>query len=97
MIKENPKIPLLILALSLCLLVLILDLIGVKVLQRNGLAFNVHCYSYGITFIAASTAIAWLYWLSSGKTKLIIQIVKSAILGAVWWVISLSHFYIFKE
>lgn len=85
---KNQKIQLFLVALSLCIAILSLDYVGVKVADRNGLAFNVHCYSYGTTFIASSAIFTWLYWLSSGKTKLMQQIVRGAVLGAVWWVLS---------
>lgn len=85
---RNQKIQLSFVALSLCIAILVLDYVGVKVADRNGLAFNVHCYSYGTTFIAASAVFTWLYWLSSGKIKFIQQVIRGAILGAVWWVLS---------
>ena len=85
---KNQKIQISFVALSFCIAILVLDYVGVKVAERNGLAFDVHCYSYGTTFIVASAIYTWLYWLSSGKTKLVQQVFRGAVLGAIWWVLS---------
>lgn len=85
---KNQKIQISFVALNLCIAILALDYVGVKVDDQNGLAFNVHCYLYGTTFIAASAIFTWMYWLSSEKTKLMQQVVRGTVLGAVWWVLS---------
>ncbi|NTW99805.1 MAG: hypothetical protein HGB35_07755 [Geobacteraceae bacterium] len=85
---KNQKKTLLLASLVLCALVLALDLLGVKVIDQNGLGFKVHCYSYGFTFIAASIVFTWIYWVSSEKINLKHQALRGLILGGVWWVFS---------
>ncbi len=88
MIIKNKKISLLIASLVLCVVVLVIDLLGVKVVEHNGLGFKAHCYSYGSTFIVASAVFTWIYWVSSEKNNLKYQAIQGLILGSLWWIIS---------
>lgn len=88
MTSKNQKKALLLASLALCAVILTLDLVGVKVIDQNGIGFKAHCYSYGSTFIVASAVFTWIYWVSSEKSNLKHQALRGLILGSIWWVIS---------
>ena len=67
----------------------IIDYIGVKSIVYNGLAFQIHCYSYGLTFWVASIIFSYaLYKLRLIKRNFNIIFV-GLILGGIWWLLTL--------
>ena len=64
--------------------ILFIDYLGVNVLDKNGLVFQIHCYSYGLTFFIASIAFAGtIRRVTNSSFKL--AILLGAIAGGVWW------------
>lgn len=90
MIINKQKEQILAVSIGLCIALVALDIFGVKVVNRNELAINIQFYSYGSTFIVATTVFIWLFWVLSGRTKLMFQIIRGLLMGALWWVLSSS-------
>ena len=62
-----------------------IDIIGVRIINRNGLVFEIHCYSMGFTFWFASVVFTFaLYKLKLFKKK-ILNILLGLLLGGIWW------------
>lgn len=80
---------------SACLLLIIilgLDAAGVRYFDNNGLAFGIHCYSYGLTFYIAAIT----FFLFTRKIcHIVLAIVLSFLCAAIWWVITFSILVIF--
>lgn len=86
--------PLLIVFITFVSLLLVVDWYGVHVINQNGLAFKVHCYSYGSTFWVASV-IASLFFLNKSPEKKLKVILFGFLVGAGWWFVSFELLYIF--
>ena len=85
-------IGLLLSALTLCLLVIAIDFSGVRFLGKNGLAFDIHCYSYGLTFFVATVT----FFLFFRKIcRAVLASVCAALCAAIWWVIAFSVLILF--
>ncbi|MCE5340526.1 MAG: hypothetical protein LLF92_05285 [Planctomycetaceae bacterium] len=73
---------------TLLLIIAAIDIIGVRIINRNGLVFDIHCYSMGITFwLASSIFIITLYKLKLFKKKSI-NILLGFSLGGFWWLMA---------
>ncbi len=83
----------LIFAASISLL-LVIDWYGVHVIDQGGLAFQVHCYSYGITFWVAS-ALASLFYLRKSPTTKVKSVLFGFLAGAGWWFVGFEILFIF--
>ena len=63
--------------------VLVIDYIGVRVIDDNGLGFNIHIYFFALTFWLSSAVFSFALY------RLDLSIIKSIffgfILGGVWW------------
>ena len=74
--------------LILWIVIAVIDYIGVKIIGYNGLVFQVHCYSYGLTFWIASIIFSCtLYKLQFIKKNLNIIFI-GLILGGIWWLLT---------
>lgn len=67
----------------LLLLLLSVDAYGVRVASRNGLGFDVHCYSYGSTYIVAALVFGCLLLRCSFRWYSVVGIAMLS--AAVWW------------
>jgi len=65
-------------------LILFIDYLGVNVLHKNGLVFEIHCYSSGLTFFIASIVFAGTIRRVT-NSSFILVILFGAITGGVWW------------
>ncbi len=74
-------------ALTLLLLILAIDFAGVRFLNKNALAFDIHCYSYGLTFFVA-TATFFLFFRKICRA--VLASACAVLCAAVWWVIAFS-------
>ena len=89
--QANSKTILSLSALFIVLLaaMLVIDFIGVRMVDANGLVFQVHCYSYGLSFaVAAGLFLLVLGWCRT-EMRIVKRILVSLILAAVWWGITL--------
>ncbi len=86
--------PLLTIFLVFVSLLLMVDWFGVHVIDQNGLAFKVHCYSYGSTFWVASALASFFYLHKSQKHKAKC-ILFGLIAGAGWWFVGFEVLFIF--
>jgi len=75
-------------------LLLVVDWVGVHVVDQNGLAFKVHCYSYGSTYWVAS-ALASLFYLHRSPEHKAKSIMFGLLTGAGWWLVGFVVLYIF--
>jgi hypothetical protein len=65
-------------------LILFIDYLGVNVLNKNGLVFQIHCYSYGLTFFIASIAfVGTIKRVTNSSFKF--AILLGTVAGGVWW------------
>ena len=81
-----------IIGLILLFILAIIDFIGVRVIDRNGLVFEIHCYSFGLTFWFASVIFSFtLYKLKLFK-KIFLNIALCSLLGlllgGIWWLLA---------
>ena len=65
-------------------IILFIDYLGVNVLDNNGLVFQVHCYSYGLTFFVASVVFIATIKRTT-NSSFILAILLGAITGGIWW------------
>ncbi len=65
-------------------IILFIDYLGVKVLDDNGLVFQIHCYSHGLTFFIASVVFAATIKRIT-NSSFILAILLGAIAGGIWW------------
>jgi len=68
--------------------ILFIDYIGVNIVNNNGLVFEIHCYSFGLTFWMTSLIFGLLFYkfeFFSNKTSIIIS---SLVAGALWWLLT---------
>lgn len=71
--------------IALLATMLIIDFFGVRIVDANGLVFEVHCYSYGLSFaVAAGLFFLVLGWCRS-EMRIVKRVLVSLLLAAVWW------------
>lgn len=84
----KPMVVLCSIGLILLIVIAIIDYIGVKIIGYNGLVFQIHCYSYGLTFWLASVIFSYaLYKLQLIKKNFNIIFI-GVILGGIWWLLT---------
>ena len=69
----------------LLILIGIIDYIGVNVINRNGLVFTLHCYSYGTSFWIATLCFAAILCKAKYFSNPLIIITVALISGGLWW------------
>lgn len=79
--------PLIFALLAITAIVLSIDWVGVRIVNQNGLAFRVHCYSYGSTF-ALATIISFLFLRRGSQMARAKSSVIGALIAGVWWLVT---------
>ncbi|OGV65957.1 MAG: hypothetical protein A2283_04645 [Lentisphaerae bacterium RIFOXYA12_FULL_48_11] len=67
------------------LLVLGIDFVGVRFLGKNGLAFQLHCYTYGTTYWVSLIAIFLLLRFS---LRFMPSLLIAVVTAALWWLVA---------
>mgnify|MGYP001576079618 FL=1 len=68
-------------------LILFIDYLGVNVLHKNGLVFQIHCYSYGLTFFIAAIAFAGTIRQVTTISFTLATLLGTAT-GGIWWLLT---------
>ena len=70
----------------LTVVILLLDYLGVRVIDRNGLVFEVHIYWCGLTFLIAAVAFSLPLYVAGGRYLSLAAFVGGLVLAGAWWV-----------
>ncbi len=64
---------------------LFVDYVGVRLISRNGLVFDVHIYWCGLSFLIAAIAFPLALYVAGGKHLWRGELVGGLVLAGVWW------------
>ena len=90
--KSLKLLPLALVAITI--VILLIDLYDEKVAYQNGLAFQIHVYSYGSTFVLA-TFVSYLYLRGSKHMDHFLACCLGAVIAAAWWALTFVILFYF--